>query len=122
MNLEPVNYFEPTNFAEALVRRKASASQTLRAASEEELRALITRLLPDKTDPLTKRFTDFIEEHPSERAFCGETFDGIHFVYYPRSNRGIWYQESAGTLVGIGLIGEASLKALSEIALLAGHF
>lgn len=122
MNLESINYFEPTDFAETLARRKASASQTLRAASEEDLRALITELLPDKTHPWTKSFTNFIEEHRSERAVRGETFDGIAFVYYPRSNRGIWYKESAGTLVGLGLLGEASLKALSEIALLPGHF
>jgi hypothetical protein len=127
MNSEPTDYFEhtdyfePVDFAETLARRKLSASQTLRAVSEEELRALIAQLLPDKEDPFTKTFTDFIEEHRSEPAVCGRTFDGIDFVYYPQSNRGMWYKKEAGAVVGIGLIGEAALKALSEIALPAGH-
>jgi hypothetical protein len=55
-----------------------------------------------------------IEEHSSEPAVRGETSDGYAFVYYPRSNRGIWY-ENSGHAFAVGLLGPTGLKALSEI-------
>ena len=106
---------EPINFAELLAQRKASAQQTLREISEQELRALIAKLFPDDTHPWAKSFASFIDEHQSERALQGETLDGIDFVYYPKSNRGIWYQYQ-NRLVGVGLLGETSLRVLSEIS------
>ena len=106
---------EPINFAELLAQRKASAQQTLREISEQKLRALIAKLFPDGTHPWAESFASFIAEHQSERALQGETLDGIDFVYYPKSNRGIWYQYQ-NRLVGVGLLGEASLRELSEIS------
>jgi len=44
----------------------------------------------------------------------GETSDGIAFVYYPRSNRGIWYERS-GKELGVGMLGPTDLNALAEI-------
>jgi hypothetical protein len=106
---------EPTNFAELLAQRKASAQETLREVSNEELRALIAKLFPDGTHPWSESFANFIDEHQSERALQGETSDGISFVYYPKTNRGIWYQYQT-SLRGVGLLGETSLRVLSEIA------
>lgn len=106
---------EPINFAELLTQRKASAEKTLHEISEVELRALIAKLFPDATHPWKESFTSFIDEHLSETALQGETSDGISFVYYPTSNRGIWYQYQ-NRLRGVGLLGETSLRVLSEIA------
>lgn len=106
---------EPINFAELLTQRKASAEKTLHEISEVELRALIAKLFPDATHPWKESFTRFIDEHLSETALQGETSDGISFVYYPTSNRGIWYQYQ-NRLRGVGLLGETSLRVLSEIA------
>jgi hypothetical protein len=105
---------EPTNFAELLAQRRASAQETLREVSNEELRALIAKLFPDGTHPWSESFTNFIDEHQSERALQGETSDGISFVYYQKTNRGIWYQYQ-NSLRGVGLLGETSLRVLSEI-------
>ena len=105
---------EPINFAELLTQRKASAEKTLHEISEVELRAFIAKL-PDATHPWKESFTSFIDEHLSETALQGETSDGISFVYYPTSNRGIWYQYQ-NRLRGVGLLGETSLRVLSEIA------
>ena len=114
---------DPLSFAETLAQRKESARQTLRAASPEELHGLIVELFPDATHPFEEPFKRFIEEHRLERAVRGETNDGIGFVYYPVSNRGIWFQhKGAGNLVGVGLLGVTSLKALSEITAQSGSF
>ena len=122
MNFEPINYFEPTDSAELLARRKASARRTLRTVSPEELHALVKELFPDGTSPFAGAFSDFIDEHRSETAVRGETSDGIAFVYYPRPNRGMWCLRAGGTVEGVGLLGENDLKAVSELCTLAGHF
>jgi hypothetical protein len=127
MNMMPDETFgftpDPLSFSETLAQRKESAGRTLRQASAEELRTLIAELFPDKTHPFAEPFSRFIEAHQSERAVRGETSDGIAFVYYPQLNRGVWYQYAgAGNLVGVGLIGETSLKALSEIVAQTGRF
>ena len=112
---------DPLSFADRLSQRKESARRTLREASAEELRALDAELFPDKTHPFAESFSRFIEEHRSERAVRGETSDGIAFVYYPGPNRGVWYQyKGKGDLVGVGLLGATSLKALSEITAQTG--
>lgn len=111
---------EPSDFAERLIQRKESARQTLHGASSEELRALVRELFPDGTHPWAAPFSHFIEEHRSERAVRGKTSDGINFVYYPNVNRGIWY-EYIGKAFAVGLLGQTSLKLLSEITSEAGH-
>jgi hypothetical protein len=113
--------YEPSGFAEKLTRRKESARQTLREASCEELHALVLELFPDGTHPWTEPVSQFIEEHRSERAVRGETSDGVGFVYYPRSNRGIWY-EYTGKALGVGMLGQTGLRILSELVSETGHF
>ena len=113
--------YEPSGFAEKLTQRKESARQSLRETSCEELRALVSELFPDGSHPWAGPLSQFIEEHQAEPAVRGETSDGIAFVYYPRSNRGFWY-EHTGKALGVGLLGQTALKALSEIVSETGHF
>jgi hypothetical protein len=105
---------EPINFADVLSKRKESARNTLREASASEIRTLLTELYPDGNHPFVEIFSKFIEEHLSERIFRGETSDGIGFVYYPKSNNGIWYRYT-GKLASVGRLGPNGLKALAEI-------
>ncbi|HYY29281.1 MAG TPA: hypothetical protein VE860_15115 [Chthoniobacterales bacterium] len=112
---------EPIGFSERLAEWKDSARQTLRDASNEELKALVAQLFPDGAHPFAELFSKFIQEHGSEKAVRGETHDHISFVYYPRSNRGVWYKLDA-TGVSVGLLGTTILKALSEIVAETGHF
>jgi hypothetical protein len=113
--------YEPSGLAEKLKQRKESARQTLRQTSCEELRALVQELFPDGSHPWAEPMSQFIEEHQAETAIRGETSDGIAFVYYPRSNRGIWY-ECSGKELGVGMLGPTDLKLLAEIVSETGHF
>ncbi len=115
------NIIDPAGFAEKLALRKDSARQTLRGASKEELHALIGELFAESVHPFYESFSQFIEEHSSETAVRGETSDGIAFVYYPRSNRGMWYMHT-GKRLSVGQLGTNSLKALSELSAEAGFF
>ena len=111
---------EPETFSETLHLREVSARKTLRKASVEELQGLVFELFPDREHPWFASFLRFIEQHRSEAAYRGETSDGYAFVYYPRSNRGIWY-ENEGKAFAVGLLGSTSLKALSEIMAERGY-
>ena len=112
---------EPSGFSEKLIQRKESARQTLRKTSCEELRALVHELFPDGSHPWAVSFSKFIDEHQAEPAVRGETSDGITFVYYPQSKRGVWYEYKGKNVAGVGLLGETSLKVLSEISSEAGR-
>jgi hypothetical protein len=112
---------DPAGFAENLMLRKESARRTLRTASNEELRALVAQLFADTVHPFYEPFAQFIEEHRSETAVRGETSDDIAFVYYPRTDRGMWYKYT-GKRLSVGLLGTNSLKVLAEITKEAGFF
>jgi hypothetical protein len=118
MNMPPD---EPSGFSEMLIQRRESARQTLHKTSPEELRTLVRELDPDESHPWAISFSKFIDEHRAEPAVRGETSDGIAFVYYPRSNRGVWYVYMEKKLVGVGLLTEPGLKVLSEICSETGH-
>jgi hypothetical protein len=105
---------EPIDFADILAKRKESARSTLHEATVDEIHKLVTELYPDGNHPFVEIFSKFIEEHRSERILRGETSDGIGFVYYPKSNNGIWYRY-IGKLAGVGRLGPNGLKALAEI-------
>jgi carboxylesterase type B len=112
---------DPLNFAQTLGQRKESARRTLRQASTEELRALVLKLFADTVHPFAEPMSQFIEEHRSETAVRGETSDGVSFVYYPRTNRGMWYMYT-GQRLSVGVLGKTSLKALSDLTTEAGFF
>ncbi|MBV9392034.1 MAG: hypothetical protein JOY96_09105 [Verrucomicrobia bacterium] len=108
---------EPSDFAQRLAERKESARSTLRPVSNEELRNLVAELFPEhgETHPFMEAFTRFIDEHHSEQALRGETSDKVGFVYYPQSNRGMWFLH-VGHKTDVGLLGTTSLKNLAEIS------
>lgn len=105
---------ESIDFADILIQRRASAEQTIRYISEEELQEIREKLFPQVGHPWEPLFKEFVEEHRHERPLHGETSDGYSFIYYPRTNKGIWYQH-AGSLVGVGPLGDRGLQTLSEI-------
>jgi hypothetical protein len=111
---------EPSTFAETLARRKESARRTIHEVSIGELRALVLELFPDGDHPFIEPISQFIEEHRSERALRGETSDHISFVYYPTSDKGIWYQYTSER-PSVGLLGPTSRKTLAEIVAEKGH-
>lgn len=110
-----------SSFAEKLIQRKEAARKTLRPTSNEELHALAHELFPDGTHPWAATFSQFVEQHKAEPALRGETFEGIGFIYYPRSNRGVWYEKIDKTYA-VGLLGKTELKLLSEIVSESGRF
>jgi len=106
--------FDLSDLAEKFAERKESARRTLRDVSPKELHDLVLHLFPDTNHPFAEPVTHFVEEHKGERAVCGETSDGVSFIYYPQANRGMWYTKKDGSL-SVGLLASRSLKALAEL-------
>lgn len=102
------------DFESLLNERRAAAEKSLRPITTEELQALAAKLFPDESHPWGPLFSKFITEHPLEEAYQGEVEDGISFVFYPITRRGIWYQFADG-VKGMGPMGERGLTALTEI-------
>ena len=99
---------------EELMQWKETARQTLRNTSSEELQSLVDELFPNPADPWAEKFRELIAEHEADRAVRGKTTVQMEFVYYPRSNRGVWFQRLTETYA-VGLLDDITLKILSEI-------
>ncbi len=82
---------EPFDFAETLRMRRESAATTIHEISADEAAALVSSLITDHESTLGADIAKFVADHTDERVVRGETFDGIAFIYYPKSRRGIWH-------------------------------
>ena len=108
------NSLQPFDFDKELVERRESVRHSLRQTSSQELHELVRTLFPDGTHPWAEEFSKFIEEHRAESPIRGETSDGFVFVYYPQSNRGVWYKYFDESLA-VGLLWPSHLRLISEI-------
>jgi hypothetical protein len=113
-SLDYMNSLQPSDFDEKLLERRESARHTPRKTSIQESHELVRTLFPDGTHPWAAEFSKFIEEHRAESPVRGETSDGFVFVYYPQSNRGIWYKYFDESLA-VGLLWPSHLRLISEI-------
>jgi len=100
--------------------RREAAADSLRSASVEEIKQLINTIFTDRTThPWFERFQAFVDGHNGETILRGEVPDGIGFVYYPKSNRGMWFK-SGMTLEAVGLVSGRGLTVLGELAAVRG--
>ena len=106
--------YDRSDLDEALMQWKETARQTLRNMSSEELRSLADELFPNPADPWAEKFLELIAEHEADRAVRGKTSVQTEFVYYPRSNCGVWFERINETYA-VGLLDDITLKALSEV-------
>jgi len=100
--------------------RREAAAESLRSVAPEEIKQLINTIFTDRTThPWFERFQTFVEGHNGETILRGEVPDGIGFVYYPKSNRGMWFK-SGMTLEAVGLVSGRGLTVLGELAAVRG--
>ncbi len=104
---------EPIDIADIIEKRRQSAQQTLREATDAELHALINELFPDVTHAWYESSLQFLKDHSGEQAYRGETEDGYGFVFFPKAHRGLWYM--TGPVRAVGILKERALAALDAI-------
>jgi hypothetical protein len=106
---------EPTNFAELVAQRKTSAQETLREVSSEELRALIAKLfLMEHTRGRSRSRTSSTNISQNARYKARHRTESLSsIIQQPTAAFGI---NTKTAFAGVGLLGEKSLRPLSEIA------
>ncbi len=103
-------------FEEIRAQRREMAAQTMRAASSAELQATVAQIFAGRAShPWYQTCMDFLAEHATERALRGELPENHAFIYFPKSNKGLWYKASP-EFEAVGVISGPSLTTLGEIA------
>lgn len=101
---------------EIRAHRREMAERTIRSSSPAEVQGLIDQIFAGRTShPWFKTCTEFVAEHANELVVRGELPDGHAFIYFPKSNKGLWYK-AASTLESVGIISGKNLSTLAEIA------
>jgi hypothetical protein len=70
--------------------RQKSVAKSIRAASLEELKKLGDEVFHDLDDPWRDEFCKFIEEHRDSTIYHAIASDGVHMLYCPNKDNGIW--------------------------------
>ena len=76
--------------------RRKSLAKSIRSVSDEELRKLGDKVFHDIDDPGRDEFFKFIEEHKDATIYHAIASDGVHMLYCPEQDKGIWFLPGSG--------------------------
>ena len=91
--------------------RRKSFAKSIRAASGEELRKLGDEVFHELDDPWREVFFKFIEEHSNATIYHAIASDGVHRLYCPDKDKGIWFLPG----VGKGILSPAGRQMMKEV-------
>lgn len=101
---------------EIRAHRREMAEKTMRPSSTAEVQSLIDQIFEGRTShPWFQTCTEFLAEHANEVVIRGDLPDGHAFIFFPKSNKGLWY-EATSSLESVGIINGKNLSTLAEIA------
>jgi hypothetical protein len=84
----------------APTKSDANPSQNLSALPAlEELKKLGDEVFHDLDDPWRDEFFKFIEEHKDATIYHAIASDGVHMLYCPDKDRGIWFLAGGGKAI-----------------------
>ena len=76
--------------------RRIAIAGSIQTASYGELKALGEGLFPVADDPWRGNYFKFISDNCNTILLHATTSDGIHIVYCPEKNKGIWFVPGSG--------------------------
>ena len=91
--------------------RQKAIQASIKAVDINELKSMAEQIFPYCGHPWEERFTTFLQENAGESFYHALTQEGIHILYCPGKDKGIWYQPGAG----LGIVQPRGLKILKEI-------
>ncbi len=91
--------------------RRASVARTIAPVSVQELLALAEQLFPTPDHPWRQIFLDFVNGHSFTEFYQAETYDGVHVIYCPAEEAGLWYLPGRGA----GPLQDRGIAILNEI-------
>ena len=96
--------------------RRKSVAKSVHSAGVEELKKLGDEVFHDSDDPWREEFFKFIEEHKDCTIYHALASDGVHMLYCPDKDTGIWFLLG----VGKGILSPAGRQMMKE-AITAAH-
>jgi hypothetical protein len=90
--------------------RRKSIAETIQTVKVEESRKLGDEIFHDLDDPWRDEFFKFIEEHKDATIYHATASDGVHMVYCPDEDRGMWFVPG----VGKGLLSPVGRQMMKE--------
>src|SRR4030095_136906 len=88
--------FEKIDIDNITVERRKSVAKSIRAASIEELKKLGDEVFHDVDDPWRDEFFRFLEDHRDSTIYQAIASDGVHMLYCPDKDKGIWFLPGVG--------------------------
>ena len=88
--------FDKIDIESITEERRKSVAKSIRTASGEELRKLGNEVFHDLDDPWREVFFRFVAEHSHTTIHHAITSDGVHMLYCPDKDKGIWFLPGAG--------------------------
>src|SRR4029434_1449463 len=88
--------FDKIDIESITEERRKSVAKSIRTASGEELRKLGDEVFHDLDDPWREEFFKFIEEHKDATIYHAIASDGVHMLYCPDKDKGIWFVPGLG--------------------------
>jgi hypothetical protein len=88
--------FDKIDIESITEERRKSVAKSVRTASSEELKKLGNEVFHDLDDPWREEFFKFIEEHSDATIYHAIASDGVHMLYCPDKDKGIWFLPGSG--------------------------
>ena len=90
--------------------RRKSVAKSIRTASPEELKKLGDEVFHDLDDPGRETFFRFVTEHSNATIHHAIASDGVHMLYCPDKDKGIWFMPG----VGKGILSPTGRQMMKE--------
>ena len=104
--------FDKIDIDRILEERRKSVAKSVRAVSLEELKKLGDEVFHDLDDPWREEFFKFIEEHKDSTIYHATASDGVHMLYCPDKDKGIWFVPGLGK----GILSPTGRQMMKEAA------
>ncbi len=88
--------FDKIDIESITEERRKSVAKSIRTASGEELRKLGAEVFHDLDDPWREEFFKFVAEHSDATIYHAIASDGVHMLYCPDKEKGIWFLLGSG--------------------------
>jgi len=90
--------------------RRKSIAKSIRTISVEDLKKLGDEVFHDLDDPGRETFFRFVAEHSNATIHHAIASDGVHMLYCPDKDKGIWFMPG----VGKGILSPTGRQMMKE--------
>jgi len=102
--------FDKIDIESITEERRKSVAKSIRTISVEELKKLGDEVFHDLDDPWREVFFRFVAEHSHTTIHHAIASDGVHMLYCPDKDKGIWFLPG----IGKGILSPTGRQMMKE--------